>query len=99
MKVLDQGSGSQLVLASKPRQHLLACAVVIASQVQNQDLCPMTSSTKVLAPAAGVRVSPLCLGTMNFGDAWQSTMGKCDKDNTFAILDYYFEQGGNFIDT
>lgn len=25
---------------------------------------------RILAPTAGVRVSPLCLGAMNFGDAW-----------------------------
>lgn len=25
---------------------------------------------RMLAPNAAVRVSPLCLGTMNFGDAW-----------------------------
>lgn len=25
---------------------------------------------RVLSPTAGVRVSPLCLGAMNFGDAW-----------------------------
>jgi hypothetical protein len=25
---------------------------------------------RILAPTAGVRVSPLCLGGMNFGDAW-----------------------------
>lgn len=25
---------------------------------------------RVLAPTAGVRVSPLCLGTMNFGTEW-----------------------------
>jgi aryl-alcohol dehydrogenase-like predicted oxidoreductase len=26
-------------------------------------------------------------------------MGKCDKDTAFGILDYFYEQGGNFIDT
>ncbi len=26
-------------------------------------------------------------------------MGKCDKDTTFAILDFFVSQGGNFIDT
>lgn len=26
-------------------------------------------------------------------------MGKCDKKTTFEILDYFYEQGGNFIDT
>lgn len=25
---------------------------------------------RVLAPSAGVKVSPLCLGAMNFGDSW-----------------------------
>jgi hypothetical protein len=25
---------------------------------------------RVLAPVAGVRVSPLCLGAMNFGTKW-----------------------------
>lgn len=25
---------------------------------------------RLLAPTAGVKVSPLCLGAMNFGDAW-----------------------------
>jgi aryl-alcohol dehydrogenase-like predicted oxidoreductase len=54
---------------------------------------------RVLSPTAGVRVSPLCLGAMNFGDAWEDLMGKCDKENTFKILDFFFEQGGNFIDT
>ncbi len=57
------------------------------------------SYQRVLCPAASVRVSPLCLGSMNFGDAWADSMGKCDKKTTFEILDYYYEQGGNFIDT
>jgi aryl-alcohol dehydrogenase-like predicted oxidoreductase len=54
---------------------------------------------RVLSPNAGVRVSPLCLGAMNFGDAWEEFMGKCDKKTVFEILDYFFDQGGNFIDT
>ncbi|KAF2180049.1 hypothetical protein K469DRAFT_715665 [Zopfia rhizophila CBS 207.26] len=36
---------------------------------------------------------------MNFGDAWEENMGKCDKNMTFEMLDFFFEQGGNFIDT
>ena len=36
---------------------------------------------------------------MNFGDAWKSFLGECDKETTFAILDYFYSQGGNFIDT
>jgi aryl-alcohol dehydrogenase-like predicted oxidoreductase len=54
---------------------------------------------RVLAPTAGVRVSPLCLGAMNFGDAWEEFMGKCDKETAFGMMDYFYEQGGNFIDT
>jgi len=54
---------------------------------------------RLLAPTASVRVSPLCLGAMNFGDAWVDFMGKCDKKTSFEILDYFYEAGGNFIDT
>ncbi|KAF9995450.1 hypothetical protein BGZ80_001365 [Entomortierella chlamydospora] len=52
-----------------------------------------------LAPNASVRVSPLCLGAMNFGDAWKARMGECNKETTFEILDFFVSQGGNFIDT
>lgn len=54
---------------------------------------------RILSPTAAVRVSPLCLGAMNFGDAWSPFMGECNKETSFAILDYFYEQGGNFIDT
>ncbi|KAL8696512.1 MAG: hypothetical protein Q9224_002752 [Gallowayella concinna] len=54
---------------------------------------------RILSPTAGVRVSPICLGAMNFGDAWQQLMGACDKKTTFGILDYFYDNGGNFIDT
>ncbi|KAH7319921.1 norsolorinic acid reductase [Stachybotrys elegans] len=54
---------------------------------------------RLLSPTASVRVSPLCLGAMNFGNAWESYMGACDQATTEIILDYYFDQGGNFIDT
>ena len=40
----------------------------------------------------GLLVSPLCLGTMNFGDL-------TDKETAFSIMDYAFDQGINFIDT
>lgn len=54
---------------------------------------------RLLAPNASVRVSPLCLGTMNFGDAWKEAMGECNKETTYEILDFYYQNGGNFIDT
>ena len=40
----------------------------------------------------GVKVTPLCLGTMNFG-------GRADPAESHRILDHYLELGGNFIDT
>lgn len=36
---------------------------------------------------------------MNFGNAWKGLMGTCDQDTVEGILDYFFKQGGNFIDT
>ncbi|KAL8833766.1 MAG: hypothetical protein Q9170_004099 [Blastenia crenularia] len=54
---------------------------------------------RILSSTAGVRVSPLCLGAMNFGNAWEQYMGKCDKETAFSMLDYFYDNGGNFIDT
>ncbi|MEL7088081.1 MAG: aldo/keto reductase, partial [Planctomycetota bacterium] len=45
---------------------------------------------------SGLRVSPLCLGTMNFGTAWGTG---ADKDDSRKVFDGYAEAGGNFIDT
>ncbi|KAL2817080.1 NADP-dependent oxidoreductase domain-containing protein [Aspergillus cavernicola] len=39
-----------------------------------------------LAPSAAVRVSPLCLGAMNFGDVWER-LGECPKETAFEILE------------
>lgn len=54
---------------------------------------------RLLSPTAAVRVSPLCLGGMNFGDAWKGFMGEVTKEQTFEILDMFYDNGGNFIDT
>ena len=40
----------------------------------------------------GLRVPPLCLGTMTFGL-------QCDRDRSFEILDAAFEQELDFLDT
>jgi aryl-alcohol dehydrogenase-like predicted oxidoreductase len=45
---------------------------------------------------SGMRVSPLCLGTMTFGTEWG--FGS-DLEESRRILDVYAERGGNFIDT
>lgn len=55
---------------------------------------------RVLSPNAGVRVSPLALGAMSIGDKWADFgMGHMDKATSFALLDAYYDNGGNFIDT
>lgn len=46
---------------------------------------------------SGLRVSPLCLGTMTFGvgpDGWGSTDAEAA-----TMLDMYLDRGGNFVDT
>lgn len=40
----------------------------------------------------GVKVSPICLGTMNFG-------GRTDPAESHRVLDAYHAAGGNFVDT
>ena len=52
-----------------------------------------------LQPSAAVRVSPICLGAMNFGEAFKQRMGECTKETAFEILDTFKSAGGNFIDT
>ncbi|HET8647062.1 MAG TPA: aldo/keto reductase, partial [Vicinamibacteria bacterium] len=45
---------------------------------------------------SGLRVSPLCLGTMTFGTDWG---WGAPEETSRALLDRYLEAGGNFIDT
>src|SRR5580692_3084154 len=45
---------------------------------------------------SGVRVSPLCLGAMTFGEEWGFGSGV---EESQRILDRYLSLGGNFIDT
>jgi len=55
---------------------------------------------RLLSPNAGVHVSPIILGGMSIGDKWSSIgMGSMDKESSFKLLDAYFDNGGNFIDT
>jgi aryl-alcohol dehydrogenase-like predicted oxidoreductase len=45
---------------------------------------------------SGLRVSPLCLGTMTFGTEWG--WGAAE-DTARRVLDRYLDAGGNFVDT
>lgn len=54
---------------------------------------------RLLSPQAGVHVSPICLGGLSIGDKWNGRLGEMTKESSFALLDAYFDLGGNFIDT
>eukprot|EP01097_Dermamoeba_algensis_P000245 TRINITY_DN1087_c0_g2_i2.p1 TRINITY_DN1087_c0_g2~~TRINITY_DN1087_c0_g2_i2.p1 ORF type:complete len:364 (-),score=77.70 TRINITY_DN1087_c0_g2_i2:90-1181(-) len=45
---------------------------------------------------SGLRVSPICLGTMTFGTDWGFG---CNEDESKKIFDAYYNKGGNFFDT
>jgi aryl-alcohol dehydrogenase-like predicted oxidoreductase len=45
---------------------------------------------------SGLRVSPLCLGTMTFGTDWG---WGADRETSRAMFEAYAERGGNFLDT
>ncbi len=50
----------------------------------------------VLLGRSGLRVSPLCLGTMTFGTKWNFGSSR---DEAHAVFTEYVKRGGNFIDT
>lgn len=50
---------------------------------------------RLLSPTASIRVSPIALGGMSIGDKW----GSSTKEGSFKVMDAYYEEGGNFIDT
>jgi aryl-alcohol dehydrogenase-like predicted oxidoreductase len=45
---------------------------------------------------SGLRISPLCLGTMTFGTEWGFGV---KEDDARPIFDRYIDAGGNFVDT
>src|SRR5437764_15474510 len=50
----------------------------------------------LLLGRCGLRVSPLCLGTMTFGQEWG--FGS-DLEESGRVFESYARRGGNFIDT
>lgn len=36
---------------------------------------------------------------MNFGENWKAMLGECTKETAFSMLDFFWDNGGNFIDT
>lgn len=53
-------------------------------------------NTYSLLGKSGLRVSPLCLGTMTFGTEWG---WGAPSETAFELTDRYLAAGGNFIDT
>ncbi|CAI6090099.1 unnamed protein product [Clonostachys chloroleuca] len=47
---------------------------------------------RLLSPNAAVKVSPLCLSTMSFGNAWKDQMGDRSQREVEALLDYFYSQ-------
>ena len=56
----------------------------------------MPLSSYVTLGNSGLRVSPLCLGAMTFGEEWGWGSNVSDSDR---IIARFIERGGNFIDT
>ena len=50
---------------------------------------------------SGLKVSPICLGAMNFGggDGDWSGFGACEEPEAVRIIDAFLDAGNNFIDT
>lgn len=56
----------------------------------------MSISRYITLGRSGLRVAPLCLGAMTFGEDWG---WGSDVDTTCRVIDAYLDAGGNFIDT
>src|SRR6266567_3624559 len=57
---------------------------------------PMKLNEYLTLGRSGLRVSPLCLGTMTFGTEWG---WGSEEDTARAVFSRYLERGGNFVDT
>ncbi|MGH9436058.1 MAG: aldo/keto reductase [Terriglobia bacterium] len=56
----------------------------------------MSINDYVTLGRSGLKVSPLCLGTMTFGTEWGWGM---EESTSRAVFDRYVDGGGNFVDT
>jgi aryl-alcohol dehydrogenase-like predicted oxidoreductase len=44
-------------------------------------------------------VSPIQFGALSVGNKQNATSGDTDKESSFKVLDAYFDNGENYIDT
>jgi aryl-alcohol dehydrogenase-like predicted oxidoreductase len=61
-------------------------------ETRKEDMAAQTSSRRISIPHTDLSVFPLCLGTADFGSLM-------DRKSSFALLDAYVGNGGNFLDT
>jgi aryl-alcohol dehydrogenase-like predicted oxidoreductase len=57
----------------------------------------MSLTDYITLGTSGLRVSPLCLGTMTFGEEWGVVGTNIEESND--VLAAYLDRGGNFLDT
>ncbi len=57
---------------------------------------PTGKATYVTLGRSGLRVHPICMGAMTFGNDWG--LGT-DEETSYSLISRYLEWGGNFIDT
>jgi aryl-alcohol dehydrogenase-like predicted oxidoreductase len=76
-----------------------------ADRLCGPTLCPLSTAQEITMTAldqyrllgrSGLRVSPLALGTMTFGQDWGWGADEAEARN---IFDAYVDRGGNFVDT
>lgn len=69
----------------------------LVPQIDKSKQVPSLATYSLLG-RSGLRVSPICLGTANFGGTW-GPHWTLSKENSKGIIARYLEAGGNFLDT
>lgn len=82
------------------------CVPIVTTTIKYTNMSPFAPPPKptnplgwhrIFSPSASVKVSPIAIGGISFGESWSSAFGQNEPADD--LLDAYFEQGGNFIDT
>lgn len=88
----------KIIFSTQPLSRISRSILIIMASIAKNIHSPLCRHRQ-LAPTAAVRVSPLCLGTMTFGGQQEGRYGECSRQDAFDMLDYFYSQGGNFLDT
>ena len=70
---------------------------IIRQEEQLKGIRIMSLTNYITLGNSGLRVSPLCLGTMTFGNEW-GVVGT-NLEESLDVLGCYLDRGGNFLDT